>query len=194
MPRPSRRDAVLAAAERLFLAQGYANATVRTVAKAAGVTTGAIYSSFAGKADMLGHLLLAYWRELQERLTTPATPFEAGEASRTHAFLQGWLEYGRNRPDASRLLVFAEQHPEIFEEMTPQLTVQLKAAQSEVLTLRGTAIQQDQAAGRLPQVDTRLLDLAFGALAEGLLTTSLRRPDEAADLTELVLRLLAPSR
>ena len=68
MPRPSRRDAVLSAARHQFLEKGYAGATVRAIAEEAGTTTGAIYSSFSGKADLFGHLLVSVWEDVCARL------------------------------------------------------------------------------------------------------------------------------
>jgi len=46
------RSALLDAADRVFVEQGYHGATVATIAAAAGYTTGAVYAIFAGKADL----------------------------------------------------------------------------------------------------------------------------------------------
>jgi AcrR family transcriptional regulator len=64
--RPSRaeqvetnRTAVLAAARRIFLAKGYAGATVDAIAEEAGFSKGVVYSQFTGKADLFLALLEA---------------------------------------------------------------------------------------------------------------------------------------
>jgi AcrR family transcriptional regulator len=49
---PKPREAVVEAAAKIFLRDGFQAASVRRVAAAAGMTTGAIYSSFEGKADL----------------------------------------------------------------------------------------------------------------------------------------------
>jgi AcrR family transcriptional regulator len=46
------RDAVVDAAAEVFLREGFQRASVRRIAAEAGMTTGAIYSSFEGKADL----------------------------------------------------------------------------------------------------------------------------------------------
>jgi len=53
--RPARdvtRGRLLATAEEMFLANGYAATSVEALAAEAGFTTGAIYSNFGGKADL----------------------------------------------------------------------------------------------------------------------------------------------
>ena len=51
------RDALLDAARAVFLRSGYHGTTVEAIAREAGFTTGAIYSRFAGKADLFLALL-----------------------------------------------------------------------------------------------------------------------------------------
>src|SRR5256885_1068310 len=59
--RRFRRDAVLAAAQRVFAAAGLEGATVRAIAQAAGYSAGAVYSYYPTKeaiyADILAHSL-----------------------------------------------------------------------------------------------------------------------------------------
>lgn len=52
-PTTSTRERLLAAAVEVFAEQGYENARVQDIARAAGLTTGAIYANFRGKADLL---------------------------------------------------------------------------------------------------------------------------------------------
>ena len=49
----SSRDRLLAAAVEVFVEQGYEGARVQDIARAAGLTTGAIYANFRGKAELL---------------------------------------------------------------------------------------------------------------------------------------------
>jgi AcrR family transcriptional regulator len=53
------RRLVLDAARRVFLARGYASATVDGIAEEAGFSKGVVYSQFDGKADMFLALLEA---------------------------------------------------------------------------------------------------------------------------------------
>ena len=49
----STRDRLVAAAIEVFVAQGYDGARVQDIARTAGLTTGAIYANYRGKADLL---------------------------------------------------------------------------------------------------------------------------------------------
>jgi AcrR family transcriptional regulator len=49
----SSRDRLLAAAVEVFVEQGYEGARVQDIARAAGLTTGAIYANFRGKSELL---------------------------------------------------------------------------------------------------------------------------------------------
>jgi AcrR family transcriptional regulator len=48
----STRNALVAAAARVFLRHGFQGASLRAIASEAGLTTGAVYSNFDGKADL----------------------------------------------------------------------------------------------------------------------------------------------
>ena len=51
------REKVLAAGKRLFAERGYDGATIRDIAGLAGMSTGAIFASFADKSDLFGEIL-----------------------------------------------------------------------------------------------------------------------------------------
>ncbi len=53
------RQSLLEAAKRLFMERGYEGATVREIAAAAGLSTGAVFASFADKSDLFNEVLLA---------------------------------------------------------------------------------------------------------------------------------------
>src|SRR5438045_774471 len=50
---PSTRDRLIAAAIEVFADQGYEGARLQDIARAAGLTTGAIYANYRGKAELL---------------------------------------------------------------------------------------------------------------------------------------------
>lgn len=51
------REKLLDSAKREFMEKGYMKASLRTICKNAGVTTGALYFFFQGKEDLLGELV-----------------------------------------------------------------------------------------------------------------------------------------
>src|SRR6476661_8912758 len=52
-PRDQTRDRLVAAAADVFAEKGYDRAGVQEIARRAGLTTGAIYGRFTGKAELL---------------------------------------------------------------------------------------------------------------------------------------------
>ncbi len=174
--KAGRREAILEAALRLFLAQGYDRTTMREIAAEAGVSTGAIYVYFQNKPEMLQSLcaeetageraeLLAAMHAVAPGQDPLAVGLEAGfrryiEATaaerRDHARLNLLLQY-----EATRDPVFAGTMREMTDTWR---TVILELA------------QQERAAGRLrDDIDLRALAMILMALPFGL---------EALDLLE----------
>ena len=60
----SRREAILAAARRLFAARGFAGTTMEDVAAATDLTKVTVYKYFCSKQELLGSLLLANMKTL----------------------------------------------------------------------------------------------------------------------------------
>jgi len=62
------REKILAAARRLFAERGYGGATIRDIAKTAGMSTGAVFASFTDKADLFGEILEAEQAALRDAM------------------------------------------------------------------------------------------------------------------------------
>jgi AcrR family transcriptional regulator len=102
-----RRQHILGAAARVFSKRGYRSASIRDVAKAAGVADGTIYNVFSNKAE----LLLCLLDPLAEGVPPPSVttaPSNAEELVRS-LFIERWATF------------------------TPQLLGILRAVLSEVL-------------------------------------------------------------
>ena len=61
------RNAILDAAERVFLERGVSHTSLAEIAAAAGVTRGAIYWHFANKSDVFDALFERVFAPLEER-------------------------------------------------------------------------------------------------------------------------------
>ena len=81
------RQRLLQAAKQLVTERGYDAATVREIAAAADLSTGAVFASFSDKADLFNAVILADYTSLLERMNEAA----AGENS-TRATLAKLLE------------------------------------------------------------------------------------------------------
>src|SRR5437016_563683 len=103
-----RKERVLAAilegAERQFLEHGYTTTTLETIAAAANVGVGTIYSYFGGKDDLF---LAVIERSLDMLETYQAPSFASGESPRRQLISAG---------DA--YLRFASDHPRHFHLLT----------------------------------------------------------------------------
>ncbi|MFI6213395.1 TetR/AcrR family transcriptional regulator [Nocardia brasiliensis] len=64
------REAVLAAAERVFLSNGYNATTMAQIANEAGRTHGAIYGHFAGKEALCQEILRRHYQQLLGQVST----------------------------------------------------------------------------------------------------------------------------
>ena len=66
------RERVLAAARRLFSERGYDGATIRDIAQAAGMSTGAVFASFADKSELFEEILTADYEVIYAQMTQAA--------------------------------------------------------------------------------------------------------------------------
>jgi AcrR family transcriptional regulator len=87
MPRPSRRCQLLAAARGLFLRHGYQGTSLRAIAKASGLTMGAVYHHFRSKEDLYlavlcDHDLPRHLEGISTLLASPSFPDNLAEVGR----------------------------------------------------------------------------------------------------------------
>lgn len=73
LAKQQTRAKVLAAARRLFSEEGYEGATIRDIAAAAGMSTGAVFANFTDKSDLFREIMLTDMVALGEAMR------EAGE-------------------------------------------------------------------------------------------------------------------
>jgi AcrR family transcriptional regulator len=62
------REKILAAAKALFAERGYEGATIRDIAKAAGMSTGAVFASFTDKSDLFAEIAETVQADLHRAL------------------------------------------------------------------------------------------------------------------------------
>ncbi|MBU4433751.1 MAG: TetR/AcrR family transcriptional regulator [Alphaproteobacteria bacterium] len=66
------RERVLSAARRLFSERGYEGATIRDIAQAAGMSTGAVFASFADKSELFDEILTADYEAICAQMVQAA--------------------------------------------------------------------------------------------------------------------------
>src|ERR1700759_2680024 len=72
LAKQQTRAKVLAAARRLFSEQGYEGATIRDIAAAAGMSTGAVFANFTDKSDLFREIMLTDMAALAEAMANAA--------------------------------------------------------------------------------------------------------------------------
>ncbi|MFI9589720.1 TetR/AcrR family transcriptional regulator [Nonomuraea sp. NPDC052265] len=99
------RDTLLRAAREVFLARGYAEATVADIVETSGISVGSLYHHFGGKPG----LFLALWEQFmrgQEERTSRAAKATAGAGEeRFLAGARAYLEGSWEQRDVARLFL-----------------------------------------------------------------------------------------
>lgn len=91
-----RREMILAAARRVFAAEGLEGASLRAIAKEAGYTHGALYFYYASKEQIYGDLLAGSLDRLQDAVHAAAAP--AAPVERLRASALAFFDYYRDNP------------------------------------------------------------------------------------------------
>lgn len=93
-----RREMILAAARRIFAAQGLEGASLRAIAQEAGYTHGALYFYYASKEEIYGDLLAGSLDRLLGAVRA-AVPANAAPDERLRGASLAFFDYYRDRPD-----------------------------------------------------------------------------------------------
>lgn len=165
-PRLNRRQAakvrtrqkVLDAARQLFAERGYEPATIRDIAKGAGMSTGAVFANFQDKAELFEAVLAADMITLAETMKAAA----ATEGS-VRARLLSALGAGYHGSLEQLPLVQAVMARSWFQPVAAEMRT--RAAIKPILSIVTDTLQAGVREGELSQdADVRLLsELIYGA-------------------------------
>ncbi|MET0294329.1 MAG: TetR/AcrR family transcriptional regulator [Phenylobacterium sp.] len=98
LAKQQTRAKVLAAARRLFSESGYEGATIRDIAAAAGMSTGAVFANFADKSDLFREILLSDLDVLVEDMAEAARKGRTVEDALVRIFTAGYAFYKGQLP------------------------------------------------------------------------------------------------
>lgn len=161
------REALLDAAEEVFLEKGVARTSLEQIARHAGMTRGAVYWHFKNKADlfqaMLGRVRMPF-QELVEEIGDPGLADAPLEAIRL-ACLSGFERL--ERPRYRRVHAILIHHCEVFGDIDP-LAMQNEMAEESCGALRDY-LESAARLGQLredlsPELAARLLQSMLGGL------------------------------
>jgi AcrR family transcriptional regulator len=156
-----RRAQILAAASRVFARHGFHRATVRQVAREAGIADGTIYLYFRSKQE----LLLALLGQLGRVGERPAD-FAAHAGADARGFATAYLEQRFRQLRGWRQL-FAAVFPEVLAD--PGLRSAQAAQTAPAFQAIEAELARRAAAGELPPLDPQLLSRVAAATVLGLL-------------------------
>ena len=154
-----RSDAILDAAQRVFVARGYHAASISEIARAADISDGLIYRYYDSKRRLLDAVLAAFFDRILAVLE-PAIAAERGFAAKLRALIKAHLAIMLADPGLCRLFIAEVRGASEFSKSEAQ---RMSQRYSEVF-LR--VIRAADAGGELRTgIDPALLrDLVFGGV------------------------------
>jgi AcrR family transcriptional regulator len=103
MPRSARRKQLLAAAQDVFVAQGYHAAAMDDIAERAGVSKPVLYQHFPGKLELYLALLDTHCDDIVERVRT-AMESTSDNRERVRGAMQAYFDFVDHESEAFRLV------------------------------------------------------------------------------------------
>jgi AcrR family transcriptional regulator len=115
------RAKVLAAARQLFSENGYEGATIRDIAAAAGMSTGAVFANFSDKSDLFREIMISDMEALIVQMREAAAKARTVEEAVLKIFTTGYGYYKTQLPlaRAAFSVSWAPQDGEIMRNVVP---------------------------------------------------------------------------
>jgi AcrR family transcriptional regulator len=98
LAKQQTRAKVLAAARALFSEQGYEGATIRDIASAAGMSTGAVFANFTDKSDLFREIMMTDMAALADAMNEATSPADTVEDALLKIFVAGYRFYQTQLP------------------------------------------------------------------------------------------------
>lgn len=146
------RTSILAAAEKLFVRNGFAATSMSDIARRAGVTKSLIHHHFGSKEDLWNDLKrqrVSHYAKVQRELIESEDDGEVGVLRRS---IEVYFDFLKNNPEFVRLSVWMNlENPRLSQASFPEL-----------FTLGVERIEKEQEAGRIRgDIEPRHLVIMF---------------------------------
>jgi AcrR family transcriptional regulator len=185
---PTTRERLVAAAITVFRRDGYERARVQDIAREAGLTTGAIYANYRGKAELLAEAIGQRTARELDVLLREGTVRTASEM--LTALGDRLLRRDGERPLVLEAVVASARDPELAAMLRERLAE--REGRLARLVERGKAAGQIDASIDTDVVARFCVMLAFGALVFRTLDVPARDTDAWHALVERLVGALAP--
>ena len=164
---PTTKELILLSAAESFASRGFDGASLVDIAEAAGVTTGAVYSHFRGKPELLLTVVSSTLDAVH-----PARRDDAGESP---AYLHEWVDWLIAPEQTSLRALIAEIHHAAMRD--PEVRERLSTYGREYSAMIAAMIERWQAEGIVrADRDPRSVAGLFLTQALGLCSTAPLRP------------------
>jgi AcrR family transcriptional regulator len=187
------RRLVLEAARRVFLARGYASASLDAIAEEAGFSKGVVYSQFASKPDMFLALLEARINERAEQNERLAERFDGRQLAAAVPELA--VALWRAEPEWTQLVLEFRLHAARVPELNRRYA---ELHERTIGRLASVYARLHERAGSMPRYPARVLAQLSLALSRGAFLEELADPGVdlpmAEIMSELVLQTAADER
>lgn len=145
LAKQQTRAKVLAAARKLFSEEGYEGATIRDIAAAAGMSTGAVFANFSDKSDLFREIMNTDMVALAQTMREAGARGRGVEDAILKMFLAGYAFYKNQMPlaRAAFSISWAPQEGPTLRSLEPVDTLHdLITEQLELGVERGELSQQ----------------------------------------------------
>lgn len=121
LAKQQTRHKVIAAARKLFSENGYEGATIRDIAAAAGMSTGAVFANFSDKSDLFREIMFSDISKVVVDMREAASRARGIEDVLLKIFSTGYAFYRTQMPlaRAAFSVSWAPQEGELFRKLTP---------------------------------------------------------------------------
>ena len=155
---------ILTAAEGLFAQNNYADVSMRDIAEAAAVSTGALYHHFPSKEKLYFEMITAYLTRLRQA-TIEATPFTCSCRERLRRLTRMFLSLPVDQRNLMRLV---RRDINVFKG--PMRDRIIRAYQEAAPNLVEAVLVEGMQRGEIGKQDARWLAWVFVAVVETTLT------------------------
>ena len=188
------RAELIATAERVFARRGYDGASIEEIAEQAGYSHGAVYSNFAGKADLFLAVFEGYMAERVRELaeTQAALPDDAPLEARARALADQWMErLGRDRESVllhMELIAHGDRDPELAGSFGARSAAMRDAVARYIESF--TAEEGSELPISADDLAMVLRALGIGLAIESLVSPEAVRRELYGDFVELLVKML----
>jgi len=162
---------IIDAAVGLFLSEGYANVSMRKIAKQIDYSPTAIYNYFANKEEILIHILRHGYSIFLTSLKEGVAKSDSQDAvERLKASLHAYIEFGLKHPDYYRL-IFIENLHQLQKVMTKE------DDRIRGFVLLTEMVAEAMSTGALKKNDAQLVSQSLWASLHGITSLLITFPD-----------------